>query len=197
MKTMRGKHGFSLVELLTVIAIIAILASIIFPVMNAVKNRAKLTQCMTNMANIASALKMYQMDNRKYPDAIGGMAIPGTPMERAKTGLYPEYINSIKGFHCPLSPVTDTSAIVTMNVGGETKHYYAYSSYDVYCPDPAGGTLNYGTFIRYRTHWAADIGDVAFYEPHPPGTNDDLENQKYDYKRQLRFKSPSDDTVVT
>jgi general secretion pathway protein G len=67
------KSGFSLIELLTVIAIIAILAAIIFPVMSAVKNNAKKTQCITNLHSIQSALKMYKLDNGAYPSTEQGL----------------------------------------------------------------------------------------------------------------------------
>lgn len=201
MKTMRGKQGFSLIELLTVIAIIAILAGIIFPVMGAVKNRAKLVQCMTNLHDIAVAVKMFQQDNRRFPDSIagyvetedGGMVIP---LERSKNGggLYPEYIKAVKGFHCPLSATTSTSAAVRIVRDGETYWYYAYSSYDVYTPGVVTTTAeaNYPYDLRYNPKWAKTVGDVDNYN-----TAANESDPAYDYKRQLRFRSPSDDTVVT
>lgn len=190
MKTLRNKHGFSLVELLTVIAIIAILAAIIFPVMGAVKNRAKETQCITNLHDIAIAVKMFQQDNRRYPDSLAGYET-GLPLERARNagGLYPEYVKSPKGFHCPLSATTSTSATIT--IGGRV--FYAYSSYDAYTPKAVVGNIDGNPEdIRYTVRWADDVNGVSSYDAGSPTADAD-----YDFKRQLRFRNPSDDTVVT
>jgi len=195
MKTLRNKNGFSLIELLTVIAIIAILAAIIFPVMSVVKNRARETQCMTNLHDIAIALKMFQQDNRRYPESIAGFETDQSgavlPLERVRNGggLYPEYIKATKGFHCPLSPTTSTSATVTIG----NKVFYAYSSYDVYTPRAATGDVaGNPEDIRYTVKWADDVASVIILDPGSPNAD-----PEYDYKRQLRFRNPSDDTVVT
>ena len=66
--------GFTLIELLVVIAIIAILAAILFPVFNQVRERTKQTQCMTQMHDIGSALKLFKEDNNKYPTVLFGFA---------------------------------------------------------------------------------------------------------------------------
>ena len=213
MKLARGKHGFSLVELLTVIAIIAILAAIIFPVMATVKARAKTVQCMTNLQQIASALKMFQMDNRRYPETLGnyvqynsgGALVPfdKTTSDPTHLSLYPEYVKSVSVFHCPLSSTTNTRIITTLSVGSpaQTFQYYTYDSYDVYMPNPAGGGADINS-LRYTPMWADGKtfdqikASVMQYEPFDDYSNTD-DGIKQDYKRQLRFRQPSDDTVVT
>ncbi len=91
------KNGFSLVELLTVIAIIAILAAVIFPVMGVVKNRAQMSACSSNLMQIANGVKMYKTDNRVYPVALAPAISTGTgsgsnylPFDSAQspTGLF-------------------------------------------------------------------------------------------------------------
>ena len=69
------RRAFTLIELLTVIAIIAVLAAIIFPVFGAVQENARRNSCMSNMQTISSALKQYELDNRKYPDFLFAPAI--------------------------------------------------------------------------------------------------------------------------
>lgn len=202
MKIARSRNGFSLVELLTVIAIIAILAAIIFPVMATVKARAKTTQCITNLSNIASALKMFQMDNRRFPETLAGYVqteTPGgpvIPLERTKgdpahMSLYPEYIKAVRGFHCPLSSSTDTTSVTTLQVGSDNFPYYSYDSYDVYSPNPGNYTASMYD-LRYTLLWAQTPADVTVYEGGDTPTI--IES---DYKRQLRFRQPSDETVVT
>ncbi len=57
------RRGFTLVELLVVIAIIAVLAAILFPVFASVKRKARITQDLTNLQQIATAVKQYKLDN--------------------------------------------------------------------------------------------------------------------------------------
>lgn len=64
--------GFTLIELLTVIAIIAILAAIIFPVFNSLRRQTRLNSTMSQMREIHTALKLYRLDNEKYPAALLG-----------------------------------------------------------------------------------------------------------------------------
>ena len=203
MKTMRSKDGFSLIELLTVIAIIAILAGIIFPAMTAVKNRAKVVQCMANLHDIAMALKMFQMDNRKYPETLsgyvqynGGAVIPleRTQVDPLHPALYPEYVKSVKGFHCPLSQVTKTDDVTVLN---NTYEYYSYDSYSLYTAGLTSPAAATSWDMRYTLSWAPDQDAVNSLDPSPPGTPASPLLTASDYKRQLKFRQPSDDTVVT
>jgi len=57
------KRAFTLIEILVVIAIIAVLAAILFPVFSSAKAAAKQTTCLSNMNQIGMALVMYDTDN--------------------------------------------------------------------------------------------------------------------------------------
>lgn len=61
----RPRHGaFTLIELLTVIAIIGILAAIIIPVTGKVRARARTTQCLSNVRQIAMANVLFANENK-------------------------------------------------------------------------------------------------------------------------------------
>lgn len=59
---MRNRSGFTLIELLVVIAIIAILAAILFPVFAQAREKGRMTQCLSNMRNTATAVISYAQD---------------------------------------------------------------------------------------------------------------------------------------
>ena len=54
--------GFTLIELLVTIAIISVLAAILFPVFSAAREQARSTACLSNVRQIASAQIMYSSD---------------------------------------------------------------------------------------------------------------------------------------
>ena len=64
------QNGFTLVELLVVISIIALLVSILLPALNKAREQAKFTICKTNLRQIGIALVTYANDNE-------GRRVPG------------------------------------------------------------------------------------------------------------------------
>ena len=80
-----------MVELLTVIAMIAVLAAILFPVFARAREQARTRSCMMNLVNIAVALRSYAHDHDGwYP-----------PTEDDLLPLMPLYIYQEQGFMCP------------------------------------------------------------------------------------------------
>ncbi|HNY11574.1 MAG TPA: prepilin-type N-terminal cleavage/methylation domain-containing protein, partial [Candidatus Wallbacteria bacterium] len=59
----KGTQGFTLIELMIVIAIIGILAAIAVPNFNRARAQAKKKSCVANMKTIEGAVELYQMEN--------------------------------------------------------------------------------------------------------------------------------------
>lgn len=60
-------HAFTLIELLTVIAIIGILAAIIIPIVGKVRQAARATTCLSNLRQMGVAVAAYRADNKGFP----------------------------------------------------------------------------------------------------------------------------------
>jgi prepilin-type N-terminal cleavage/methylation domain-containing protein len=89
--TMRRKHGFTLLELLVVISIIAILAAILFPVFAQARERARASSCASNLQQLGLALHLYAQDYRGYfPPAANNFMDPLMP-----------YVKNEQIFVCP------------------------------------------------------------------------------------------------
>ncbi len=132
MSRRRGKPwGFTLVELLVVIAVIVILAAIILPVVNGATQRARMAQCSGNLHGLAVAMKLYRNEYKRYPNAAldrywdnlnppsgsyqpglvddtGQAAYTGTAYNTAAAGrksrisaLYPNFLEDQKSLVCP------------------------------------------------------------------------------------------------
>ncbi|MFH1023472.1 MAG: prepilin-type N-terminal cleavage/methylation domain-containing protein [Planctomycetota bacterium] len=60
-------NGFTIVELIVVIAIITILAGMLFPALRMARQRGKIARARTDIANLEMGLAAYQEDNGSYP----------------------------------------------------------------------------------------------------------------------------------
>ena len=68
----QNKTAFTLIELLIVIAIIAILATILFPVFATAREKARQTACASNLKQFGIALLQYEQDYDEFVPAGNG-----------------------------------------------------------------------------------------------------------------------------
>jgi len=107
--------GFTLVELLVVIAVVAIIAAILFPVFARVREKARQITCLSNLRQLTLAFAEYTDDNDGVlPGAIdvgnGGAGVSGgwmfldatadTKFNPAAGSLYP-YVKNAQVYVCP------------------------------------------------------------------------------------------------
>ncbi len=69
----RVQKGFTLIELMVVLLIIGVLAALIVPNVLDRADDARATAAKTDVNNLMQALKLYKLDNQRYPTAEQGL----------------------------------------------------------------------------------------------------------------------------
>lgn len=69
----RLSAGFTLIELMVVLVIIGVLAALIVPNVLDRADDARVTAAKTDVSNLMQALKLYRLDNQRYPTAAQGL----------------------------------------------------------------------------------------------------------------------------
>jgi general secretion pathway protein G len=69
----RIQQGFTLIELMVVLLIIGVLAALIVPNVLDRADDARVTAAKTDVNNLMQALKLYKLDNQRYPTAEQGL----------------------------------------------------------------------------------------------------------------------------
>lgn len=90
----RGESGFTLIEVMIVVVILGILASIVVPRVMDRPDDARIAKARVDIRAIASALELYRLDNFGYPTTEQGLAAltakptSGPPAKNWKNGGY-------------------------------------------------------------------------------------------------------------
>jgi len=115
-ETMKNK-GFSIIELIVVIAVIMILISFLLPGLNRSRQLAERTRCMNNHAQLANAWITYSIVNKQVMPVSHtnnrGWTRRGNSENAIKDGSLFEYVNDLDVYKCP---------------SDDSKHRHTYSA---------------------------------------------------------------------
>lgn len=133
-----GSRAFTLIELLTVIAIIGILAAILIPVVGKVRSSAKAAQCVSNLRQIGQATFLYlnENDDRFFPRTAGSrLTVLGkkgssrtTPVDTRPLNMYLDARGEDNPVEVALCPEDDSGHFVIGSAQNVTSSYDASGS---------------------------------------------------------------------
>ena len=90
------RQGFTLVELLIVVAIVAILIALLLPAVNAAREAARKSTCSSNLRQIGLALNNFENAKRKYPPFL--VSRSGNPSRIADDDKGPNWLVALLPF---------------------------------------------------------------------------------------------------
>jgi type II secretion system protein G len=143
----RTRAAFTLIELLIVVAIIAILAAIAVPNFLEAQTRSKVSRALADMRSIATAIESYHVDNSTYP--VDGDDIQGAnpfvdfdAMLRLKAVTSPvAYMTRLP--YDPFNPTKPEGLNPTdphnFFFPGDPPYTYTYNTWGAYFEDPFQG----------------------------------------------------------
>lgn len=100
----RRFRGFTLVELLVVVSIIALLIAILLPGLSKAKQAARTTVCASQLRQVTMGLMQYSLDDGRLPFRSWDIADPAKPYEFWVGAIQAQnYLSNMGVFFCPSS----------------------------------------------------------------------------------------------
>jgi prepilin-type N-terminal cleavage/methylation domain-containing protein len=118
---MRGRgssRAFTLIELLVVVAIIAVLAALLFPSLRTARYRGKVSACSSNLRQIVAGLSAYASDNNGWYPQRGTIRnsftqLNGGTIFNIVPIITPYYGGTLDVFNCPVLPSKRLTNVAT------------------------------------------------------------------------------------
>lgn len=122
----KHKHqfGFTIVELLIVIVVIAILAAISIVAYNGIQQRARDNSRITKIQSIAKAIELYKVDNGRYPPILDGNGRETTCGSQTDNWGHCDRNKTIADMLAPYTTIDPTS----LSDATQGNYYYHYTS---------------------------------------------------------------------
>jgi len=140
-KMRRNHYGLTLIELLLVIAIVALLVALLLPVIQSARYAARDRVCISNMRQLVAALNMYRDDNGEYPPNRITPVVP--------------YVKNDEIFRCPVESYVNEYARNTARTSGIIQGV-PNLTYDY-----AGVHTDFALFLRYVRELDPNHGIIA------------------------------------
>jgi general secretion pathway protein G len=113
--TSQRQHGFTLIEVMIVIVILGILAALIVPKVMGRPDEARVVAARQDIVTIMQALKLYKLDNRRYPSTDQGLdALVKRPTAAPVPDNWKSYLERV-----PLDPWGGSYQFLNPGLNGE------------------------------------------------------------------------------
>jgi prepilin-type N-terminal cleavage/methylation domain-containing protein/prepilin-type processing-associated H-X9-DG protein len=185
------RKGFTLVELLVVIGIIALLISILMPALSRARDQANMIKCMSNMRQIGQAYMMHAGEHRNHVPTAGLMFLPYTPTPQGMTdSAKVKYMYfSDGGIERPLPMPAALGLYLNQKIVANSAQqlYEEMKSGPVRevftCPTQPPDSLPEGVMLASQDGWEAPrFASSYIFNEEPLGFND-VEGEPNGYKR--------------
>lgn len=152
---MKRRRAFTLVELLIVIAIIAILAALIFPAFNSARESARRTSCTSNLHQIGLAVALYRSDEREFPASLAALLGSSQNLDNSSPNVANPRAVDVNGTACGTNAADSTCP----NPGGTG---YMKATVSLLCPDD----------LSSSTQPRSSYGDISTAAPSATPTDE-------------------------
>jgi prepilin-type processing-associated H-X9-DG protein len=172
--------GFTLVELLVVIGIIALLISVLLPALSKARKSANTIACASNLRQIVQAMMIYVSQNNNY--IPGGPQSSGAFLCAPPTGTAIAWNPNFNASNCPgicqtwdwQSPIASVMGVSFNQAADQTsrfQRFYFLNAYGVFtCPENQFLSFQYNVTTGPVVQMGSYVTSMAFLLANPPYT---------------------------